>query len=624
MALMTKRRLSALTLVGLLLTGFALLAYAFGSLTSLENSSVDKRFEWRGTKSTAQTRDIVMVKIDDKSFSELNTTFPFPRGLHAQMVDDLKKDGAKLILYDVQFTEPSDDPDQDDDLIYAVQDAGNVVLVTSETYVKKGKTRTKVFGGDDVVKEARATVGNSVVPNDTGNVVRSLYYEFGGLQSAPVAVARRLGRTVERSEFNENGRALVNFAGPPSTIPSVSFSSVIDGKVDPKFFKDKIVIVGAFAVTLQDFHRTPTSGESRMPGPELLANSIGTILDDFPLRNAPAWLDVLLIILLGMTTPLASLKFNPRGAFIAALTTAFFFTVFTYMAFNNGLIWVYVYPMLALTLTTIAALGVNYLAASYDRQLVRGEFARFAPDSVVDQILENADGEATRLGGKRLTATLLFSDLRGFTSFSEKMTPEQVIAILNDYLTEMSDAIMDHGGTLVSYMGDGIMAVFGAPIASEDHADRGLAAAREMLERLGHFNARLARDHGIDKHFKMGIGLNTGPVMSGNVGSERRMEYTAIGDTTNTAARLEALTKGSGYQLFLSESTKMALHEVHDDIKFVRTMEVRGREQGVNVWGLDEPHSDDEGEHFESVSQSPMETVVAVETAPEAIETPTD
>jgi adenylate cyclase len=152
----------------------------------------------------------------------------------------------------------------------------------------------------------------------------------------------------------------------------------------------------------------------------------------------------------------------------------------------------------------------------------------------------------------------------------------------------MSDAIMDHGGTLVAYMGDGIMAVFGAPIVQENHADRALAAAREMLEvRLPRFNQWMV-DEGMGESFGMGVGLNSGPVMSGQVGSERRIEYTAIGDTTNTAARLEGMTKGSGHQLFVADSTVEALQGQAGDLELVGDLEVRGRAHGITVWTLPE------------------------------------
>jgi adenylate cyclase len=155
----------------------------------------------------------------------------------------------------------------------------------------------------------------------------------------------------------------------------------------------------------------------------------------------------------------------------------------------------------------------------------------------------------------------------------------------------MSDAILDHGGTLVAYMGDGIMAVFGAPIAQDDHADRALAAAREMLgPRLGEFK-QYQRDQGQSEGVRLGIGLNSGPVMSGNVGSERRLEYTAIGDTTNTAARLEGMTKGTPHQLFVADSTRSMLREPTGDLVFVDELEVRGKTAKVRLWALEDEHS---------------------------------
>jgi adenylate cyclase len=187
----------------------------------------------------------------------------------------------------------------------------------------------------------------------------------------------------------------------------------------------------------------------------------------------------------------------------------------------------------------------------------------------------------------------MFSDLRGFTSMAESLAPDQVIDVLNHYLSEMSDAIMDHGGTLVAYMGDGIMAVFGAPIEQDDHADRALAAAREMLaERLPRFNAWL-REEGLGDGFRIGIGLNSGAVMSGQVGSERRLEYTAIGDTTNTAARLEGMTKGTPHQLFVAATTRAALRVPVADLEPLGELAVRGRSTRIEVWTIPDSPGDD-------------------------------
>jgi adenylate cyclase len=220
-----------------------------------------------------------------------------------------------------------------------------------------------------------------------------------------------------------------------------------------------------------------------------------------------------------------------------------------------------------------------------ERERLRDVFARFLPEPVVEQVLA-AGGGHPRLGGVRVDATVMFCDLRGFTSFAERTPADGVIGVLNRYLSEMTDAVMDAGGTLVGFLGDGILAIFGAPIATTDHADRGVAAARTMLaECLPRFNG-WARAEGFAGDFRMGIGLNSGSIMSGNVGSERRLEYTAIGDTVNTAARLEQLTKEYPFGALLSEDTRRLLSQPADDLAFLGDVVIRGRTTATALWGL--------------------------------------
>jgi adenylate cyclase len=209
-----------------------------------------------------------------------------------------------------------------------------------------------------------------------------------------------------------------------------------------------------------------------------------------------------------------------------------------------------------------------------------------------------------RLGGVEKECTVLFSDLRGFTSFSESQPAKKVIEVVNYYLNEMTEAILAAGGTLISYMGDGIMAVFGAPMDQPDHADRALVAAREMIgPRLQEFNGWLSQQ-GYDAGFRMGIGLNSGTVMAGNVGAEARVEYTAIGDTTNTASRLEGLTKGTPHMLFVSDTTREFLHDIPEDLVFVDHFEIRGRVAKMAVYSLPDPEGGYEGPTHSSVSGS--------------------
>jgi adenylate cyclase len=219
-----------------------------------------------------------------------------------------------------------------------------------------------------------------------------------------------------------------------------------------------------------------------------------------------------------------------------------------------------------------------------EQSRVRDVFARFLPESIVDEVLASSNGDV-RLGGVRLVGTVLIADLRSFTTFAEETPPDRVIDALNQFLGVMTDAVLDNGGTLVGYLGDGLIAVFGAPIPSGDHADRALRAAREMLEvRLPQFNDWI-RGQQLGSGFRIGIGVSSGPLMSGNVGSERRLEYTAIGDTVNIASRIEAFTKEVPHALLVSDETRQLL-TAPADLRFVDDVTLRGRTTPTRLWGF--------------------------------------
>jgi adenylate cyclase len=227
-----------------------------------------------------------------------------------------------------------------------------------------------------------------------------------------------------------------------------------------------------------------------------------------------------------------------------------------------------------------------------ERERVRDVFSRFVPEHVVDEVLRRTDDDL-RLGGVTLDGTVMFSDLRDFTRFAESLPADTVIEVLNRYVDAMSDAILDNGGTLVAYMGDGIMAAFGAPIEMAGHANCALDAAREMLHsRLPGFNGWL-KANGLGDGFRMGIGLSSGPITSGTVGSKRRLEYTTVGDTTNTASRLEAMTKNTPYSILIADSTRRSLRQPAEDLVFVDELEVRGKRSRVRLWTLGERDAGD-------------------------------
>ena len=499
------------------------------------------------------------------------------------MLEEVDAAGPALIVYDVQFTEPSDDPRADNRLIEAARAAGNVVFSTTEV---GDHGESNVFGGAEGLRFARATAGNGLLPEDPGGVLRRVPVQIDGLDTLAVAALERLRRPLPRDRMGGKG-AWIDYRGPGGHLARVSFSDVAQGEVPRDRLAGRIVVIGATAPSLQDTH--PVSWpEGTMSGPEIHATAIDTLLRGAPLRTTGGGTDLAIAIVLALLAPLLGLVLRPWTGLVVALVAGAAYAIAAQLLFGAGWIVPVVAPLTGLAVGFVGTVLVHWLTATFERARTRDVFARFVPDTVVDQVLARATEEGDpRLGGERMDATVLFSDLRGFTTFAEARDPEQVIEVLNRYLTGMSDAILDHEGTLVAYMGDGIMAVFGAPVAAPDHADRALAAARAMLRRLEEFNAWV-RERGLGDGFKMGIGLHSGPVMSGNVGSARRLEYAAIGDTTNTAARLEGMTKGTPYQLFVSEPTRDRLRAAPEALEFVSELEVRGREHGIRVWGLRE------------------------------------
>jgi adenylate cyclase len=570
-------RVALFLAVGFGITGIWLIAYGTGVFRELDLDTVDWRFSIRGEQDPPA--QLAVVGIDDVTFDELDV-YPLPRSRHAQVIRRLKADGAKVIAYDIQFSEETT-PEEDNALFLAIQEAGNVVLATTEVG-ENGEPNA--LGGPEGLKAARAVAGNGNFRSDPGGIIRRLPYEIDKLKSFSVVTAERSsGRPVER--FDDD-TTWIDYPGPPETIPTYSLSRVYRGEFEPGTFRDRIVVVGATAPSEQDLH--PTSfGDHEMPGPEIQANGVATILDGLPLKSVPRWLELILIIGLGMLAPLASLKLNLRGTLILALVTAAAFLLATQAVFQAGWISTFVYPFGALAMSSVGAIGSHYLLAAFERERVRDVFARFVPAPVVEDVLKRTDKDL-RLGGETMRATVMFTDLRGFTSVSEALPASEVIQIVNYYLSEMTNAIHEHGGTLVSYEGDGIMAVFGAPLEQDDHADRAIAASRAMLaERLPRFNQWL-RERQIADGFQMGIGLNSGDVVSGMVGAENRLEYTAIGDTTNTAARLQGMTKGTPHSVFIADSTRELLQQPLDDLIFVDELEVRGRQAAVKLWSLPE------------------------------------
>ena len=307
-----------------------------------------------------------MVAIDDVTFSELGLQWPFSRSVHAKAIDRLRAAGASKIVYDVQFTEPTR---ASEDLAFyrAIGRAPGVVLATSEI---DDQGRTNVLGGDANLARVHASAAASNIATDTGGVVRRFAYDVAGLKTIGVTAAEQArDNPMPRSLF-DNGEAWIDYRGPPGTIPTVSFSHLIERRVDPGLLRGKIVVVGASAPTLQDVHPTPTSGQGSMSGPEIQANAIWTALHGLPLRSAPPWLDLLAVLALGLAAPLAGLRLRGLKPALSAPLVAVAYLILAKLAFDSGTVIAVTYPLVALAIGTVGTVTASYLTESRERRRV--------------------------------------------------------------------------------------------------------------------------------------------------------------------------------------------------------------------------------------------------------------
>ena len=381
---------------------------------------------------------------------------------------------------------------------------------------------------------------------------------------------------------NEEGRMLINYRGPQKTFPHYSATDVIHGRVPVNAFRGKIVLVGATAMGIYDIRVTPF--DHVFPGLEVHANVIDTILKQQFLYR-PNWvtlLDLLAIIVLGLILGIILPKVKALWGALIGISLFFAFFLTSHQLFQKQGIWVnQTYPLFNLVLTYLMITGYRYMTEERERKKVRGAFQYYLNASVVEQMLK--DPEKLKLGGEKKDLTVLFSDIRGFTSISEHMTPERLVKFLNEYLTKMTDIVFKYDGLLDKYMGDAIMAIWGAPLDQSDHPLRACYTALEMVEELRLLQQRWATE-GMPR-MNIGIGINAGPMVVGNMGSERRFDYTVMGDSVNLGSRLEGLNKLYGTNIIISEMTYERVREeiLGRELDLVR---VKGKDQPVKIYEL--------------------------------------
>jgi adenylate cyclase len=385
------------------------------------------------------------------------------------------------------------------------------------------------------------------------------------------------------------GRLHINYYGKEGSFPYFSAADVLSGRINPSVFEDKIVLLGTSAMSTYDMKVTPFS--ANMPGVEKHATVIANILNGDFIRRPPLYADLILLIIIGLLSVLVGNVRRALHSFVLYDLLLLITLVSNQVAFSvYGLRLNLIYPMIALAGSGIFTISYRYLIEEKKAREIRRMFSSYVTERVVNELIRNP--EMARLGGERRNITVLFSDVCGFTSYSERHAPEEVVAILNEYLTAMTEVIFRWEGTLDKFIGDAIVAFWGAPLEQKNHAELAVRCALHMIKRLEELREQWVREG--KTPLSMGIGINTGEVLVGNIGAEgKKMDYTVIGDHVNIGARVEALTRKFGTDILMTE---LPLNEIrrlvetsrigHVSVRGVGTVVVKGKERPVRIYEI--------------------------------------
>lgn len=597
------RPLRRSVLSGLALGGAVAIVYLLGLLESLELRTVNHRFEIRGAEKPRFP--IILITADEDSLDNLDLRWPWPRSVHARLLDSVGKGRPRAVVFDILFPEPTRDRPREDRLLAeAMRRLGKVFLaaVIKEMETVSAGVRVRSVRVDrpiPLLREQAAGEGDiNVLKGSDGfvreaDVVRS--HQGQDVPALAKAVYDGLAGDLRAVPLPpETRRILINFRGPRGTFPTFPYYQAVTGELPSELFQGKIVLVGASAQTLQDLHLAPfTTAGNPLPGTEILANVLDNLLAGDPLRaptNPIRWFTVgewypqnpwyvLPILAIAVLATVIADRFRPLRAFLLVGAIWVSFGLACLFAFIWGRFWVEFVPVSA---ALAVPYGVTVLRNFVHEERVRREMARFFSPEVARQIAHDRSGRV--IGSKRRPITVMFSDIRNFTSISEGLPPEEVVELLREYFNTMVPIVLKHGGTLDKYVGDCIMGLFGAPLPRGDHAACAVRAALEMVARLPELSPKWQARSG--RPLQVGVGINTGDAVVGVMGADSRREYSAIGDTVNLASRLGDATKDFQTPIVVSHATVVALGG-RFRVRELSDLRVKGRQEAVRVYAVD-------------------------------------
>lgn len=550
----------------------------------------------------AASEDIVVIGIDERALSEFGSYYNWDRNIMASALEALVSDPDRLpavVAIDTLYSGTTD-PEADAHLVSAVSGLPNVVVASAAEF---GTTRT--FGADIVTVDDYSIISYDEPFEDLKNVsdtghINAMYDTDGIMRHSLLYLDLPDGSRVYSMAYtaaslflgdgmcgqppvNSRGQFYVPFTCLPGGYSDdISIADLINGEVDPSYYEGKIVLIGPYASALTDDYFTSVDPATKMYGVEVQANIIQSLLEQNFKKEAP---EIPQLIFLFAVSFVLSYIFIGKKIRVSAVVCA------ASIAANTGICValyaagtvLHAFPVLLATIMLfVVSIAHHYVKAALERQKVTRTFERYVAPNIVSEILKEGTDNLS-LGGKLCDIAVLFVDVRGFTTMSERLEPRKIVFILNKYLTMTSNVIEDNNGTLDKFVGDATMAFWGAPLEQEDPVYHACKAAVEIVEGAARVSEELKNE--IGEEFRVGVGVHFGPAVVGNMGSERHMDYTAIGDTVNTAARLEANAPGG--TVYISRVVADKLEGRASFTSLGDSIKLKGKADGFEVLKLE-------------------------------------
>jgi adenylate cyclase len=582
-------------MIGILSGAIIVISFLLGLFSGLEKFLEDTLFSAKKVSS-----QIVIVTIDDESISKLGQ-WPWSREIFTKALESLSSKSPKVVGIDIVFSEKSrigenDDKKLADQLnktsfpIVLASEAHGIELGSNNIFqakyfllpLKQFTESSKIYlshvnlsvDPDGVVRQFPLKIQLQNSANE--NTYNSFAYQLSLLSE----------NKINLSDINETNR--IAYSSYPGGIRRIPFWRLLEDKSVASELAEKIVLIGATASDLHDEQLTPFSRGIPMSGVEIQANILNMFLNNYRLNDISASLMIILILLVSLLT--ATIFVFTNGIVKPVLINLILFLIYIVgiiLAFDNGWIINIVHIVGIWFLSLIFQIIFRYFLVERNKRELKDIFSKYVSKSVLDEILINPKN--IKLGGEEKTTSILFSDIRGFTALSEKMTPTELTNYLNRYLTCMTDIILTERGLIDKYIGDAIMAFWGAPLPNNHHALDAVKSAVAMIQALKVFNEENRKLN--EPEIKIGIGINSGIVIAGNMGSRERLSYTLMGDAVNLASRLEGLNKIYGTSIIVSEFVIKSIGEdvlTSNNISFrlIDCVKVKGKNQCIFIYEI--------------------------------------